>query len=374
MRRDPGTCRRDHGLIADTAPLDNPLTSGIHELLETVDPLRYAGWDSLLERHPEGSVFHSSAWARILAETYGYAPRYLLKRSSGGISILFPVMEVNSRLTGRRGVALPFSDYCDPIYSDAESLNNAWSHLISEGRNAKWKSLELRCRGKLPETFESSSTFFHHLLELEGGEDVLFRRLRGSTQRNIRKSEKEGVTVSISGSEDSVAEFYRLNCMTRRDHGLPPQPMSFFRNLHEHILKKDAGFIALAHFRGTCIAANVYLLFGDRAYYKYGASDRKSQHLRANNLLMWEAIRSCARRGFRSLCFGRTETENEGLRQFKNGWGAQEGLLRYYKYDLLAKGFVISGPAVSGWHNKVFRNLPIPLSRAIGTVFYRHMA
>jgi len=47
----------------------------------------------------------------------------------------------------------------------------------------------------------------------------------------------------------------------------------------------------LASHKGKNIASAVYFHFGDKAIYKYGASDRKYQHLRANNLVMWEAIR-----------------------------------------------------------------------------------
>jgi hypothetical protein len=322
--------------------------------------------------HPSGSVFHSSSWARVLAESYGYGFRYLMATRNGGISALLPVMEVDSRLTGRRGVALPFSDYCDPFFPEGEDFQDAWSRLIAQGGKAGWKSIELRCREALPVSVPPSSTFLHHLLDLGEGEGSLYRNLRGSIRRNIRKAERMGVTITISGSDNAVAEFCRLNGMTRREHGLPPQPVRFFRSLHEHILKRNRGFVVLAHFRGSCIGGALFLNFGDRAYYKYGASDRRAHHLRANNLVMWEAIRSLARKGFRSLCLGRTESDNEGLRRFKNGWGARQGIILYYRYDLGERRFVRSRSMSTGWHNAVFRNLPLSISRAVGAVLYRH--
>ena len=40
---------------------------------------------------PEGSVFHSTAWAAVLCETYGYQPRYyVLTDASGDIPPAFP--------------------------------------------------------------------------------------------------------------------------------------------------------------------------------------------------------------------------------------------------------------------------------------------
>ena len=37
---------------------------------------------------------------------------------------LLPLMEVDSWLTGRRGISLPFTDECEPLYPDAESFKN----------------------------------------------------------------------------------------------------------------------------------------------------------------------------------------------------------------------------------------------------------
>ena len=45
---------------------------------------------------------------------------------------------------------------------------------------------------------------------------------------NIKKALKEGVEVQLHNSFESVKSFFKLNCMTRKRHGLPPQPFKFF--------------------------------------------------------------------------------------------------------------------------------------------------
>jgi lipid II:glycine glycyltransferase (peptidoglycan interpeptide bridge formation enzyme) len=212
------------------------------------------------------------------------------------------------------------------------------------------------------------------VLDLGEGEERLFSRFRDSTKRNIRKAGKEGVSVKISASSDSLEEFYRLNCMTRKDHGLPPQPFHFFRHIQEHLLAQGMGIMALGSYQGHTIAGCLYLHVGNKAYYKYGASNKKFQHLRANNLVMWEAIRWYSRNGYRTFCFGRTEPENEGLRQFKMGWGTKENPLYYYRYDLAKNQFVKDRLFIFGIHNKVFLHLPVSISKTIGTLLYKHMA
>ena len=82
-----------------------------------------------------------------------------------------------------------------------------------------------------------------------------------------------------------------MNCYTRRRHGLPPQPLKFFRNLYDFVLTKNKGFISISKYGGKSIAGAVFLLIGQKALYKYGASLIEYQNLRPNNLLMWESIK-----------------------------------------------------------------------------------
>ncbi len=342
--------------------------------MKIVDPTCYPGWDGLVTTHPGGSVFHTSAWAKLLIESYGFRPRYLLERSGAGFEFLMPIMEVGGALTGRRGVALPFSDYADPLYSTEDALRSGWQRTLAEGTKSGWKTVEIRSRKALPPDMATAPTVFtHHQLDVREGESTVYQRLSSSTRRNLRKAENERVGAEVCTSPDSIEHFYRLNCLTRREHGLPPQPLKFFRNLYELFLKAGKGFVVLASHHGRPIAANLFLLFGDRAYYKYGASDRRAQHLRASNVAMWTGIRHCVRSGAQSLCLGRTEPENQGLRHYKSGWGAAESVVTYCKYDIAKRQFIRGNSAVTGWHNRVFKALPIPVSRAIGAVLYRHM-
>jgi lipid II:glycine glycyltransferase (peptidoglycan interpeptide bridge formation enzyme) len=205
------------------------------------------------------------------------------------------------------------------------------------------------------------------------GHEKIFSNLRDSTRRNVKKAEKEKVEVQIEKSGDALGEFCRLNRLTRREHGLPPQPYHFFEKVHRHIISQEGGFIALAYFQGKAIAGNVFFHFGDQAIYKYGASDKAYQHLRANNLIMWEAVKWFAGKGFKSLCFGRTELENEGLRQFKTGWGAEETQVRYFKYDMRQGAFVPGTQKGEPAYANLFRATPAPILNAIGSLLYRHM-
>lgn len=328
-------------------------------------------WNKLLISTPGYSFFHTSNWADVLNKSYNYRPFYLCAEKNTAVSLL-PVMEVDSALTGRRGVCLPFTDVCEPIAENADQFQKLFEQAVITGRRQKWKYLEIRGGEEYLSVKKPSQLFFGHKLDLSCGEQQLFSNLRDSTRRNINKALKENVRVAISTSLQSMNDFYRLNAMTRKEHGLPPQPYIFFRHLCDQVITQNMGFVAIASLDGHVIAANVFLNSAKEVIYKYGASDKAFNHLRANNLLMWEAIKYSCDRGFKSFCFGRTEPENAGLRQFKNGWGAREYLIKYYKYDFRKNDFTTLSSPVNPLYKKIFKTLPVPVLNILGRFLYRH--
>lgn len=285
---------------------------------------------------------------------------------------VIPLMEVISFLTGKRAVSLPFTDYCEALSPHAEVSKVMFDVIVREGRQRGWNYIELRGGADFIGDGQSSAFYYRHTLDLTPGADMLFKGFRDSVRRNIRKAQQENVEVRFEVGMDAMRKFYSLNCLTRREHGLPPQPWAFFVNLHDEIIAEGAGVVALGLFRDRPIAANVYLFSNGEAIYKYGASDKKYQRLRANNLLMWEAIRQFANDGCKRMCFGRTEPENEGLRRFKVGWGARERIINYYHYDIASDTFLTGKRGISRAAYRLFASVPLSVSRAIGTLLYRH--
>lgn len=342
--------------------------------IQRVDPSQFSNWNALLTERPDYSFFHSTAWANVVSATYDYAPVYFIESDGNVPRSILPLMEVDSWLTGRRGIGLPFTDDCEPLYTDLDSGKRLVREALDFGKSRDWKYLECRGGRELFDGATASLSFYGHSLGLEKSDGQIFAGFESSVRRAIRKAEKSGVTVTVSQSLESVREFYSLQCKTRRKHGLPPQPFPFFKNIHEHVIALDMGIVVVAHYRGRPIAASVYFHLGRHAIYKYGASDEVFQHLRGTNLVMWEAIKWHAHNGMKTLHLGRTSITNHGLRQFKLGWGADERVMEYFKYDLRNERFVTDADEVSGWHNRLFKVMPGFISRLIGRTLYRHWA
>jgi hypothetical protein len=340
---------------------------------DILNPLQVPDWDDLMLATGKASFFHSSAWARVLNESYGYKPIYFTVIENGRLSCLMPFMEVNSFLTGKRGVSLPFTDFCDSVAPNVAFFLQAVGEVKKYGMRNGWKSIEWRGNAAYFEDNVPSAAFFSHTLQLTGSEEEIFSRFKSNTRRNINRAVKEEVRVEIGDSMEFVKAYYRLHCVTRRDHGLPPQPFCFFKKVLEHIIAAGKGFVALGFIGNKCIAGAIYFGFGKKAIYKFGASDKRYQNSRPNNLVMWEGIREYARRGFQEFSFGRSEMDNDGLLQFKRGWGTAEDKFNYYKYDLKKDRFVQESVGVKGFYNSIFGLAPISVLRFAGAAIYKHL-
>jgi lipid II:glycine glycyltransferase (peptidoglycan interpeptide bridge formation enzyme) len=208
---------------------------------------------------------------------------------------------------------------------------------------------------------------------LRSGTEELITRFASPVRRAIRKAERSGVSALIVRNRQAIGDFYQLHVQTRRHHGLPPQPASFFLSIYEHIIKPGLGFIVLARYGSRSIAAAIFFRFGKNALYKYGASDKRFQELRANNLVMWQGIQFLARTGAETLHFGRTECENHGLRRFKFSWGTEEETIDYFRVDPSGRQCLASARHNSGFHTKIFGILPLVVNRLAGSMIYPHL-
>jgi Acetyltransferase (GNAT) domain len=342
--------------------------------IRRVNPVEDSGWDTWLKTCPSASFFHGASWARVLHDTYGFNPVYFTNGTVGRSRSVLPVMEVRSRLTGNRGISLPFSDECAPAAPDAGAFQALFHATIDYGKARGWHHFECRGGRHLLENAPASTSYFGHKLDLTQNEGALFAGLSGPARRAVRKAERSGLRVAFSESMESVEAFYGLLLKTRKKHGLPPQPFNFFSNIVRHILAERRGIVVTAHLGREPVASAIFFHFGQTAFFKFAASDEHYHHLRVNNHVMWEAIRWYSKQGFEVLDFGRTSLFNAGLRRFKLGWGTQESPIDYFRYDCAAGEFIRAKDDSAGWYNSIFRRLPTSLARLAGATLYKHAA
>lgn len=337
------------------------------------DPLDDPRWRDLLERTRDATVFHHPAWLRLLQGAYGYRiTACCVTGEDGRLLAGLPVAEVASRLTGRRLVALPFSDLCPPLVArDAPAgSERALSEALQALQRRGGVPLEVRGTGEVLRDEPPGQRFRRHVLALSPDVAAVERRFKKpQVARGVRRARREGLHATIGDDRASLEAFYRLHVATRRRLGVPTQPRRFVLAF-ERLFADGLGFVLEVRHQERPIAAAVFLTAGDTLLYKYGASDERFWGLRANNLLFMEAIRWGCEHGMRRLDFGRTHWHHESLRAFKLAWGSEELELRYRH---------VGGAAPGGRSARaervlasVIRRSPPAAGRVLGEVLYRH--
>lgn len=354
-------------LLSLTLPLR---ARGGEEGVHTLNPLEVNDWDEQVQRLPGCTPFHRTSWLSVLRETHQFTPFCIAKCNQEGMTAVLPLVEAKSRFMAQHGVGLPFADLCPPLAQDPQTEQAMLEHAKALGKERQWRCIEWRGTAVLQPPL--AMQFYSHVLDLRPGAEELYKKFQGSIRSGIRKSENAGVTARVTTTEEAMDTFHYLYCLTRKRHGVPPQPRSFFRAVHRHLIAKGEGFLVEVKHQGKAVASGLYFVNGKTGLYKNGASDYRAQGIRPNNLMMWTAIKELINRQCDTLHFGRTGMDNDGLRRFKTGWGAAEGRIYYYCFDFERQQFIRRRDHGTGWHIKVFRHCPIRLARLVGALMYKH--
>lgn len=335
-----------------------------------VDPATCPDWNSQL-KIPGADIFHTAEWCLVLKSAYNYRPVYQVATEDSHIKMLLPIFEIRSFLTGNRAVSLPFSDFCFPLSDREELLHEAARSLVELGRKSGWKYIELRGHSLLPGA-KPCQNFFHHQLDLEPPEEKIWKSLKETNRRNIKKATNSGLKIKFDRTVDGLDEFYRLHLLTRKRHGLPAQPRSFFRKIQENIIARNLGIVVLTSWKNQPVAGAIYFYFNNRAIFKYGASNARFHHLRPNNLVMWEAILWLKENDCRTLSLGRTDSHDRGLLSYKQQWSGYESVLNYSRYYFdgqTGKSYQIQEPR---WSGRFLKRMPLWMIEILGRIIYRH--
>jgi hypothetical protein len=328
-------------------------------------------WISFLESSSQANIYHHPAWSQLMAECYKYRPFVIaLSGTDGDLAAGIPLMEVNSPLTGKRWVSLPFSDDCRPLYRDESALRKLVEGILSLVAHGKILKLELRAAYPENPALYAWCQHVIHEIDLSPDEKIVWKKMHDMHRRNIKIAYENDVKIIQGETLKHLEMFYQLHLLTRRRQGVPIQPWKFFKHIKELLLDRERGFLLLAYKEQQCIAGGVFLYWKDTLTYKYGASRDDGLKYRPNNLLMWTAIQKGCENGFIRFDLGRTDLENKGLRTFKSRWGARETPLFYTSLGANTT-HVGEGKLMAHMHT-ILQKSPAWVCRFAGELLYKH--
>jgi serine/alanine adding enzyme len=337
----------------------------------TLRVVRMAGtpleWDRFARGQAGWTAFHLAAWKPLIERVFGHECLYLEARDESGVLHgILPLVRVRSFLFGHYLVSMPYLNYGGPLGSN-EAVRELAARAVELASASGVKLLELRSRVELPVDLPVSHRKITVVLDLPGTVDELRKGLGAKLRSQVKRPEKEGVTVRFGA--DQVEPFFQVFSRHMRDLGTPTQPLRLFREI-AMAFGEDAWF-GCAYLDGRPIACGAGFRWGGEFEMTWASSLREYNRVAPNMLLYWAFMERAVNERLTLFNFGRC-TPGEGTHQFKKQWGSRDETLWWYQHATRA-GSTTPSPDDSAyaWGPRVWRRLPVTVATTIGPLLVR---
>lgn len=298
-------------------------------------------WDKLALAR--ATIYHTTAFRRILAETFGYTPAdHAVVDSDGRIAALIPLVVGRSLTLRRAGVSLPFANHADICATSSAAYDAALAALPGIAAYHKLAYIELRRKEEgegdhhpapAAPGWTARRDNYTFLLPLAGGEEQVLALSTSGNRNHIRKAAKHD-HFAVSFDPGRLDGFYRVYVKRMKELGSPAPAIRFFQSFFRHLPGHTALLTVLDRSSGAVIGGMLLLASpGDRTlYYPYGATliEYNSRYL--GNFMYWEAVKYAIAQGFDHLDLGRSPA-GSGTYRYKQQWGARPVRLAYLTYS-----------------------------------------
>ncbi|MDH7602363.1 MAG: peptidoglycan bridge formation glycyltransferase FemA/FemB family protein [Armatimonadota bacterium] len=165
-------------------------------------------------------------------------------------------------------------------------------------------------------------------LDLDKSLDELLASFKPKWRYNIRLAQRKGVTVRLDCTKADLRPFYELLVETARRDGFLVREFRYFEDMWDCLVPPGYMRLALAYYQGEPIAGAIAYIFGNKAWYVYGASANQHRNVMPNHLVQWTLISWAKESGCKWYDFRgvsprrdpRPDDRLQGLNRFKEGF------------------------------------------------------
>jgi serine/alanine adding enzyme len=334
---------------------------------------RFAGtpeeWDAFVRTIPGWTHFHLIGWRTLIERVFGHECLYLEARTpEGELAGVLPLVRVKSLVFGHYLVSMPFVNYGGPL-GTTPAIQALVSHATALAAHERVRLLELRSRAPLPIALPASHRKITVLLDLPESAEGLWKRLDPKVRNQIRRPQKEGITVRFGPSE--VTPFFEVFAHHMRDLGTPVQSRRLFQAIAEQF--PDDVWFACAYLSGRPVACGCAIRWEREVEMTWASALVAYKRLAPNMLLYWRFMERAIAEGITTFNFGRC-TPGSGTHRFKQQWGSRDEPLWWYG-AADRDGITTPSPHEAGyaWGARLWKRLPVPLATALGPRIVRYI-
>lgn len=328
-------------------------------------------WDAYVASNPRASLYHTSAWRRMIKTSQGHRDISLAALDTQGALIgLLPLTEMQSRLFGHFAVSIPYFNYGGVLADTQAAVEALLEASAALGNRLGLKHVELRHAAPLS-TWPERDNKVSMIRSLPDSAEALDAEVGSKIRAQIKRAEREGLSVRLGGSE-LLNDFYRVFAENMRDLGTPVYAKSFFRAVLT--AQPDHSHLAVVYLNRRPVACAFLMGYREMLEIPWASTLRRVNTLGVNMYLYWQVLCFAIDQGYAYFDFGRS-TEDAGTYRFKRQWGAKP--LRHHWHYWLPEGEAL--PQLNPDNPKfrlmiaVWRRLPVWVTRWIGPPIVRNL-
>jgi FemAB-related protein (PEP-CTERM system-associated) len=352
----------------DRPEVDVAIQVRLHELADLRQNVQV--FSAEIAQSRAGRMAHDPAWLLALQAGLGHIPFLLEAVKDGRAEGWLPLALVQSRLFGRFLVSLPYLNSAGVVAVDPAVGHALIDRALelADAHDVRYLELRHEQRWSHPALTQELTSKTHMRLALPSTADELWLQLDAKVRNQIRKAQKQELTVHWGGA-DRLNEFYDVFSRNMRDLGTP----AFGRKLFQSVLRAfpNAAELCVVSAARRPIAAALLIHGSGTTEVPSASSLRRYNSTNANMLLYWHLLQRAIERGQSTFDFGRSSQDSNTYR-FKKQWGAQPhpAVWQYY----VRKGSINEmRPDNPRYQRRIqlWQRLPVWLTRLIGPTIVR---
>jgi FemAB-related protein (PEP-CTERM system-associated) len=286
----------------------------------------------------------------------------------GRLAGILPLVRVKSVVFGHYLVSLPFVNYGGPL-GDTQAVGALAAHATEQAREDGATLLELRCRAAVPIDLAVSHRKLTVVRDLPPGDpQSLWNDLPSKVRSQVRRPQKEGVVVRFGS--DQLGPFFNVFSRHMRDLGTPTQSRGLFESIAA-AFPEDVWF-GCAYLGTTPIACGCGFRWDGEFEMTWASALSAYNRVAPNMLLYWAFMERATQQGARLFNFGRC-TPGSGTHRFKQQWGSRDLALWWYQLSQGRTATPSPDEGVFALGPRVWRRLPLAVTRAIGPRVVRYI-
>jgi serine/alanine adding enzyme len=333
-------------------------------------------WDHYVESKQNSSIYHFSAFKKVIERSFRHNTVYLAAFSkSGELCGVLPAVELKSRLFGHFLVSMPYFTY-GAVLADSDSVNDAlYKTLFEETKALGAGHVEMRAttvQRVLQKEMPAKLSKVSMVRSLPESIDQLWDDIGTKVRAQIKKAQRFDLTIKF-GKQDLLDDFYNVFAENMRDLGTPVYSKQFFKELMSSSINKNFD-IGVVYFEGKPVSTCFLMQHKGMMEIPWASALNAVNHMNVNMYMYWEILQFAIKCQNDFFDFGRS-SKDAGTYRFKKQWGAEPKQLYWYYW--LPNGGEL--PELNPNNPKyklliaVWQKLPVWLTKLIGPPVVKYL-